>query len=193
MKKIATLLLVPFSLFLTSLSCQADTGRPAGIYSSYADFVKNRLTHPVDLDKPGDRLSADRIASGKIAVTTGGQKKLVAKDEVYGYRIGDKAYRLYKGQAYEVVDTAGFYLYYRFDAPRGGKIRVATSPSGYYFSTRGDNTIQHLTIANLENAFPANSSFRYKMAALFSSDKDLPDYDRLGKQYAIKHVYLSSL
>lgn len=91
---------------------------------------------------------------------------------------------------YRIVDTAGFYLYSINKLVQGEKI--ARPQTVYYFSKKAGDPLQELTLANLEQAFAANTRFRYRLEAQFRSDKDLIAYDKNLKTYKIKYLYSQS-
>ena len=88
---------------------------------------------------------------------------------------------------YEILDTAGFYLYSLRKLVQGEKIsRVETV---YYFSIDDSAPVRELTLANLEEAFASNACFRYHLEAQFHSDKALMAYDKYLGMYKIKWLY----
>ena len=91
---------------------------------------------------------------------------------------------------YRIIDTTGFYLYSIDKLVQGEKI--ARPQTVYYFSRRADDPVQELTLANLEQAFAANTDFRYRLEAQFRSDKELIGYDRILNTYKIKYLYRES-
>ena len=96
-------------------------------------------------------------------------------------------YRQIGHRAYQVLDTAGFYLYSYNKLVQGEKIARPTTV--YYFSVKANDPVQELTLTNLERAFAENARFRYALEAQFRSDKDLIAYDGLLKTYKIKYLY----
>ena len=99
-------------------------------------------------------------------------------------------YRRIGHRDYQVLDTAGFYLYSYNKLVQGEKIARPTTV--YYFSVNADAPVQELTLANLERAFAGNTRFRYALEAQFRSDKELIAYDGLLKTYKIKYLYTQS-
>ena len=102
-------------------------------------------------------------------------------------RDGSQMVRLVDHHRYQVVDSAGFYLYSIRKLVQGEKIaRVETV---YYFSVGAVAPVKELTRANLEDAFAGNACFRYHLEAQFHSDKALMDYDQYLRMYKIKWIY----
>ena len=102
-------------------------------------------------------------------------------------------YRIFQKSTYRIVDTAGFYLYYRYiqfdKIPGKGLIKM----DEYYFSKDSDSNIQPLTIENLKRAYPENNRFHYDIDAHFRSDRELMAYDPYSKSYKLKYLYMQSL
>jgi hypothetical protein len=101
-------------------------------------------------------------------------------------------YRIFHKSSYRVVDTAGFYLYYRyiqFEQIRGkGLIKM----DEYYFSKDSNSDIQPLTIENLKRVYPENHRFHYDIDAHFRSDRELMAYDPFTNMYKLKYLYMQS-
>jgi len=102
-------------------------------------------------------------------------------------------YRIFHKSSYGIVDTAGFYLYYRYiqfeQIPGKGLVKR----DEYYFSKDSASDIQLLTIENLKRAYPENHRFHYDIDAHFRSDHELMAYDPYSKCYKLKYLYLRSL
>lgn len=195
MKHINRVIILPLFLLMICLTCLADGGRQAGIFASYADFTNSRLIYTLDPANAKDHISADGVfVYKKFSVVTAGQKHVLLKKDVYGFAGTDgKNYRFYKDESYQIVDTAGFFLYYRYKPLQGGKDNAALTAMPYFFSVTGDGDLLPLTKENLERCFAGNKKFRYGMDGLFRSDKELAAFDRLSGEYKIKHIYLASL
>jgi len=101
------------------------------------------------------------------------------------------SYRTVHREKFQIVDTAGFYLYKINKLVQGEKI--ARPQDVYYFSVNADGPVEELTRANLENAFAGNARFRYALEAQFRRDKELIAYDPLLKAYKVKYIYSQSL
>ena len=70
--------------------------------------------------------------------------------------------------------------------------KIARPQTVYYFSKKEDDAVQELTLANLEQAFAGSTGFRYRLEALFRSDKELIAFDKTLNMYKIKYLYRSS-
>ena len=102
-------------------------------------------------------------------------------------------YRIFHKSSYRVVDTAGFYLYYRYiqfeQIPGKGLIKM----DEYYFSKDSNSDIQLLTIENLKRAYPENHRFHDDIDAHFRSNHELMEYDPYTQMYKLKYLYMQSL
>jgi hypothetical protein len=105
----------------------------------------------------------------------------------------NKNYRLYEKKSYQILDTAAFYLYYRYqnrDKPKG---EALMKTGVYFFSRDAGSPIELLTADNLKRAFPDNHSFHYAIDAQFKTNDELIAYDSYSKCYKLKYVYKQSL
>ena len=100
------------------------------------------------------------MAAPHVTIDSGGQKFYFLKVELFGYRDGAKDYRFFNNQAYEIVDTAGFYIYCRTGYQKGKSSRLVTS---YYFSKNGSDSLLALSVENLKAAFPDYAAFHYTL------------------------------
>jgi hypothetical protein len=166
-----------------------------GLYASFVDFQQGRLTYPIDCENSEDRLKLnDWFGSSRGYIWSHGEKHSFDKNRVYGYRDCKKVYhRFFQGEAYRILDTTGFYLYYRYGQEEINKGKGLIKTDEYYFSTCGDGTISRLTSQNLQAAFYRNPRFQYALDASFRSDQELIAYDGYQKTYKIKYLYRQSL
>ena len=103
------------------------------------------------------------------------------------------SYRIYHNESYKIVDTAGFYLYYRYVQYEHTKGKGLIKKDQYYFSKDSNSDIWLLTIENLKSAYPENHRFHYDLDAHFWSDRDLMAYDPYIQMYKLKYLYMRSL
>jgi hypothetical protein len=107
--------------------------------------------------------------------------------------VDNKNCRVYDKKYYQILDTAAFYLYYRYgnkDKPKGeGLIKKAD----YYFSRDAVSPIELLTKDNLKRTFRDNLPFHYAIDAEFRNDQELIAYDTYCGCYKLKYIYLRSL
>ena len=102
-------------------------------------------------------------------------------------------YRIFHNSSYRIVDTAGFYLYYRYIQFEQNRGKGLVKKDEYYFSKDGGSDIELLTIENLKKAYPENHRFHYDIDAHFRSDSELMAYDSFSKSYKLKYLYMQSL
>jgi hypothetical protein len=104
-----------------------------------------------------------------------------------------KIYRHAGKKTYEVLDTAGFCLYYRYAPEEIVKGKELVMRGEYFFSKSPTGEIRPLTMDNLSSAFADNTSFRYALSASFRDDRELIAVDPVLHAYKIKVLYRLSL
>jgi hypothetical protein len=188
-KKIGVLALL---LITVNASAQDGSSKITGLYKNEDDFALNRLTNQIDCVSKGESIKVDNLftASSNILIKENGKKYTVPKSAYYGYRdCNNKAYRFIGNTVFEIVDTAGFYMYKR-SFVTGGK--GGTRVTQYFFSKTGNDELVALTKQNMESAFSSNTQFRYALESEFNSDKELVNYDSYLKSYKVKYLYLET-
>ena len=179
-------------LIAVNASAQDGSSKVTGLYKNEDDFALNKLTYQVDCNSKDGSIKPDNFftASSKILVKENGKKYTVPKSDFFGYLdCNNKAYRFCGNQAYEIVDTTGFYMYKRTFTTAG---KGGTRVTEYYFSKTGTDGLVALTKQNMEDAFASDTQFRYALESEFNSDKDLISYDSYLKAYKVKHLYLET-
>lgn len=186
---LATLVVVFFSQLLYA---QQDY---TGLYMTYNDFLQKKLSYPVECGSKNGKLRLNELfGSSKGFVIQNGEKHEFDKKRVYGYRTcANKNYRFYNNSSYEILDTAGFYIYYQYRLEQKVKGKGAIKTDEYFFSRHAGDPILALTADNLKKAFPGNHMFHHELDAQFRSDKDLMAYDSYAKNYKVKCLYNDSL
>ena len=174
-------------LLLGSASVYGQTKQLAdGIYLKAGDFKNQQVSE--ELNGSSDRLQTNSFFGGKsVKVIRNGKTNILAKDEVFGYRLKGKDYRFYKNGAYQIADTAGFYLYKRTELTAGRKNQVPQPV--YYFSKTASSPLLKLTIGNLNSEYQQQTDFRYALTDFFKSDAQLTSYDPRLKTYQLKYIY----
>lgn len=165
-----------------------------GLYSTFNDFVNHKLIDESNENLTNAKLKLNDRSDSLHVLKSEKKHHHPTKKDVYGYiNYKNENYRFYNKTAYKIIDTAGFFIYYLYknEPSPNGKGLVKTDE--YFFSTKGDNTIQPLTINNLEKAFPEKHQFHYDIDAMFKSDKDLIIYDNFLHIYKIKYLFAHSI
>lgn len=172
-------------LTLTQAFSSPDT---KGIYRTQADFDSHHLefSAPATSRKVIIR-THEFLGAPNVTIDSGGQKYYILKVELFGYRDGKRDFRFYGDQAYEILDTAGFYLYAKSALQKDKGSAVQTQ---YYFSTTGSDSILPLTIDNLKAAFPDKTAFRYSLDCQFGRDSRLLEYDNQSRRYKLKQIFM---
>ena len=109
-------------------------------------------------------------------------------------QLGSKGdFRIYHHSSYKILDTVGFYLYYRYVSYEHTRGKGLIKKDEYSFSKDSTSDIQLLTIENLKRAYPENHRFHYDLDAHFWSDRDLMAYDPFTGMYKLKYLFMQSL
>ncbi|MBA4198044.1 MAG: hypothetical protein C0459_10875 [Chitinophaga sp.] len=160
------------------------------LYLSYEDYKTSKLNY----------VNASKIQLNTffetpyISVTESNSKLKLLKKNVYGFKDASaKTYRLYQNKVFEIIDTAGFFLYKNFTTKNLTNGKGFIKEDAYYFSQTGSSEIVALNISSLEKAFSSNTKFRYALESAFKTDKELTAYDNYNAQYKIKYLYSQSL
>jgi hypothetical protein len=167
----------------------------AGLYTTADDFLNQKITYPVDCSDVSDKLRVNNLfESTSGIIKSKGKKHRFYKVNFYGYRnCKNENFRFDYKTPYQIIDTTGFFIYYRSVQAEPVKGKGLVKTDAYFFSTKADNTIQPLTMDNLKKAFPGNHSFQYALDDHFRNDKDLAAYDTFQKTYKVKYLYGQSL
>ncbi len=164
----------------------------SGLYLTYNDFIHHKLSYSSDSDNQKNKIVLHEFFGGdKVTVTSNGKKQMLLKSQIFGYR--DKHnhdYRFYGNKTYQIIDTAGFYLYSNEKLVQQGKGPKPTR--AFYFSADVNASVLPLTEDYLATAFVKNNKFRYLVGAQFRSDDQLGAYDNLIHEFKIKELYMES-
>jgi hypothetical protein len=158
-----------------------------GIYRTQADFDQHHLEFSAPSTSRKVHIHIhDFLGAPNVTVDSGGQKYYILKLELFGYRENKKDFRFFQDQAYEILDTVGFYLYAKSALQKNKGSAVVTQ---YYFSKSGSDSILPLTIDNLKQAFPDKGAFRYALDCQFGRDSRLLEYDNQLHTYKLKQLF----
>jgi len=158
-----------------------------GIYRTQDDFNQHRLLFeaPASSHKVTIR-THEFMGAPHVTIDSGGQKYYFLKVELFGYRDGKRDFRFFDNQAFQIIDTAGFYIYARTGLENGKGTHISTK---YYFSKTGSDYISELTIPNLKAAFSEKTAFCYALDCQFGHNGRLLEYDYQLKCYKVKHLF----
>jgi hypothetical protein len=170
-------------------------GGNSGLYLTALDYVSHKLTYGFDCNSSDGKLQLNELFGNSSGyIVSKGEKHAFDKNKTFGYQICDsKVYRLFDKYPYEILDTAGFYLYYRYNQVEKIKGKELIKTDEYYFSKDAGSPIELLTAENLKQAFPDNLKFHYALDAQFKTNQELIGYDSYAKCYKLKYVYYQSL
>ncbi|MBS1933454.1 MAG: hypothetical protein JST96_05590 [Bacteroidetes bacterium] len=184
-----------FSIILYNAFAQSKQNTTSGIYVNASDFINHKLTYQINCNNTKDKMRLnDFFGSSTGYVLSNGEKHAFNKNKVYGYlSCSNKNYRFFQHSSYEILDTAGFFIYYQYREEEINKGKEPVKKDEYFFSATSNGPVQLLTIDNLKKAFPGNDKFHYALDETFRSDKDLIAYDSFRRSYKIKYLYNESL
>jgi hypothetical protein len=173
----------------------SSSERSAGIYLSLQDYYNHKLTYEFDCSSKSSTLKLnDFFGSTAGYVAINGEKHFFDKTKIFGYQTCDnKVYRFFGKDAYQILDTAKFCLYYRYHQVEKIKGKGLIKEDEYYFSRNAGSPLETLTAANLKAAFPDNHSFHYAIDSQIKSDQDLIAYVSFDKCYKVKYIYNQTL
>ena len=181
---------LPLFIMGLSYSVNAQTeNKTNGIYLSEKDFISHNITYPVG---KGDKMHLNEFfGSSYLSIGNGGYRKTLQKDDVFGYHDKGQDFRIFKRSSYQIIDTAGFIIYsgYVLVQQRKGYMPVKQ----YFFSETSNTDIVTLTKENLSRVFSKSPDFRYAQESYFHNDQELLAYDKIEKQYKLKHIYFKSI
>jgi len=184
MKNSIKVLIAIAIISIHGMSAKAQNAN-TGIYLTEQDYKSNKLTYVL---KDHDKLRLNEFLDRKnINLTYQGKRMTLSKSEIFGYRQDNHDFRFYHNEAYKILDTAGFLLYSREKLTQGTKGYKPVEK--YFYSVDPLQPIIGLTIQNLSNSFPGQTSFRYSLQSNFNNDSNLITYDKLSKQYKIKYLF----
>jgi hypothetical protein len=180
-------IMVMCSLVFCGAAGQSDS---SGIFINIADYEHNRITHPVSCKSKKHAIRPHNvIAKTIITIRSGGKKYRLKKAAIFGYRNCDKkAFRFFLDDAYEIINTDGFWLYQQIvesdDWDDFHKYSV------YYFSKDPSSIIYPLDKHYLKWIFKERLSFVEAIDSSFRNDDELCSFDWAKKKYKIIEAFL---
>lgn len=179
--------IVTCTLIVSEAVGQSDS---SGIFLSIADYQRNRLTLPVSCKLKKNAIKLHKyVAKSFITTRFEGKKYKYNKVAVFGYKdCSKKNFRFFLDDAYEIINTDGFWLYRQiaetddWDHPHLYSI--------YYFSKDPSSIIYPLTKHNLKLTFKEKLQFVETLNASFRSDNDLHSFNWTKKKYRIIEAFL---
>jgi hypothetical protein len=186
MKTLKLIIMVP--LMAIVMQNATAKGQSAGIYLTTRDYLSHKLSYSAS----NDQFKVNGfLAGGKLLLVHNGERKLLAKSEVFGYRKDDKDFRLFNNEQYKILSSNGIILYSKKWLVQQGKGPKPTEL--FYFSESASSPILSLTIANLEKVYAKNQKFMYAVESLFKSDSELSSYDVNNKQFKLAYMYAENV
>ncbi len=183
MKRFLCFLFLTF--FATLAMSQSDS---SGVYLSVMDFSKHKLSYGCNCRTENCPLSAIPLfPSQKITIKHGGQKHILKKSELFGYKgCNNKIFRFFGKSQYLILNSQDLFLYEKTE--ESGTGMNPEIEDFYYFSVSAETKILPLTSDNLKEAFPRNVKFHDLLDSFFKSDSELIAYDKYLQNYKLLHV-----
>src|SRR5580700_4012498 len=112
----------------------------SGLYKNEDDFIRHKLTYSLDCQNAPNGINTHNfLESASITVTMGDKKYVVSKKDFFGYHdCKGTDYRFYQNRMFEILDTAGFYLFRHTALEPGAGGKGYSTMTRYYFSKKGD-------------------------------------------------------
>jgi len=180
------------AIMITTSCFAQQQNKITGIYKTADDYVHHILSYTITAGAKNCYLKVnDFLPSSTVVIKKDGEKFILNKKEIFGYQAcNNKNYRFYNSSAYEIVDSAGFYIYKRLVANNSHK--AAYAQTTYFFSKTNTGAVQLLTQHNLEYAFADNAKFRHAVENVPANEK-LVEYDKYDNTYEVKYLFFESL
>jgi len=184
---IALLLLTGNSVFANLQSAPPATGR--GIYTSLNDFMNHKISY-----ETSTRIILNEFTASKyVKVLDNGNTVKLAKKDLFGFRDNNNMdYRFYKNELYQILDATYFFIYTHYASSTVVKGKGNEKKETLYFSVKGTDNLQPLTVENLKKAFPDNLKF-HDLLDNVRNDADLVKYDAYTKDIKVNYLYKKSL
>jgi hypothetical protein len=182
MKTLKLIVIVPFMAFF--IKNAVANGQSTGLYLTSQDYLNHKLSY----SSANDKIRVNGLLeSDKVLLVHNGEKRVIAKSDVFGYRKDDKDFRLFNKDEYKILSSNGIIIYSKTWLVQQGKGPKPTEL--FYFSESASSPILSLTIANLESVYAKNQKFMYSVESLFKSDSELSSYDAYNKQFKLAYLY----
>jgi len=184
---LAILLLTGNSVFANLQSTPPAAGR--GLYTSLNDF----MNHKISFETSTRIILNEFTASKYVKVVDNGNTVKLAKKDLFGFRDNNNMdYRFYKNELYQILDATYFFIYTHYASSTVEKGKGNEKKETLYFSVKGTDELQPLTIENLKKAFPDNLKF-HDLLDNVRNDADLIKYDAYTKDIKVNYLYKKSL
>ncbi len=158
-----------------------------GVYMTAKDYMDQKMTYKTNAKM---HVNNSVWELPYITVIDSNKKIKLNKAKIFAYADGDKVYRFYKNEPYQIVEAAPITIYVfneHVAQSKGYKIKQT-----YYFSTSPDGTMIPLTISNVKQAYRSNDRFLDLLDQYFSNG-DVTAYDAVHHSYKLNYVYNKTL
>ncbi len=170
------------SLLILSMSSFAK--EQSGIYMTANDFVNNKISYSAH---PKIHPNNSVANLPYITVVEKGTTHKLEKSKIFGYVDNSKkAYRLFEGETYQILEADNVIIYSQ--TTHVAQSKGYTVLNNYFFSTKADGKIIPLTLNNLKNSYRGNEKF-ISMLDQFFSGSDIAEYDKIHNSYKVNYVF----
>jgi hypothetical protein len=181
-------LIIAMPLMAIVMQNAAAKGQSAGLYLTTQDYLNHKLSYSAGNDK----IKVNSFLGGSnVLAVHNGEKQVIAKSDVFGYRKEDKDFRLFNKGEYKILSSNGIIIYSKTWLVQQGKGPKQTEL--FFFSESASSPILSLTMANLESVYAKNQKFMYAVESLFKSDRELASYDAYNKQFKLAYLYTENV
>lgn len=172
-----------------------------GLYLSFTDFQKGKLTYPTDMQHEGDKIKLKQFFVSHDIVSVEQNKETVFyKDSIFAIRlINGENYRFINRTPCLIVDTSYLFIYahkttktvYKQSGPR--RISKEEPVTYYYFSIGNHKTIFTLNLAKIRKYVLTDSVLHKIVCDKFTTDEMLYLINPQTGRFELNEAILSGL
>ncbi len=165
----------------------SDQSPKSGVYLTYSDYTKNKLSYEADCKKEKQTIKLNEFLNESfITVKKKKEKIKLQKDSIYGILNCDEPLLIFQDKVhYSLAEKGSVWIFYReVSIPQAKTFKLEKR---YYFSTKGDGKLEELTINNIKRAFPDNHKL-HDLIDVHFQNRDLSEYDIFHKMFKINHL-----
>lgn len=172
-----------------------------GLYLTPSDFQTGKLTFPTDKQHKGDKIKLKQFFISPDIISIEQDKETVFyKDSIFAIRLTNgENYRFINRTPCLIADTSYLYIYTfkttKTEYKQSGRSRRSKEvPITYfYFSTRNQNAVFMLTLANLRKYALTDTSVHKTVCDRFTTDAMLTEINTQTNRFVLNETILSVL
>lgn len=164
----------------------------SGVFLSYSDFKKKKLTYKTDCKKEKNKFRMhDLFPKPSFDIIHKGVKHTHQKKDVYAYQDCEKGiYRFFEKEVYKIEEPGKIYIYSR-EVPNA-QSKSPANTTVYYFSREPQGNIEVLSIDNLKKAYPENTKFHYLLDHSQNDNGSIEQYEASHGSFKVNLIYALS-